>query len=123
MFVYGKWESDADTSLVITVPALEAAGHTVVRISVTDVYNLGQEFFRWEIATAVAGSVIGINPFDQPDVEASKVETKKLTEAYEREGSLPAETPLFEAEGIKLFADPKNAAALKELVADQSLDG
>ena len=74
-------------------------------ISVADVYDIGQEFFRWEIATAVAGSIIGINPFDQPDVEASKIATRKLTDEYERSGSLPAESPFFEADGIKLFAD------------------
>ena len=89
----------------------------------TDVYNLGQEFFRWEIATAVAGSIIGINPFDQPDVEASKVATKKLTEEYERSGSLPAETPIFEGEGVKLFADERNAKDLNATVKDRSLSG
>src|SRR6266576_2815474 len=76
-------------------------------------YNLGQEFFRWEIATAVAGSIIGINAFNQPDVEASKIETKKLTSQYETTGSLPAESPFFEEKGIKLFADEKNTDALK----------
>ena len=60
-----------------------------------DVYDLGQEFFRWEIATAVAGSIIGINAFNQPDVEASKIETKKLTSEYEAKGSLPAEKPIL----------------------------
>ena len=78
-----------------------------------DIYNLGQEFFRWEIATAVAGSIIGINAFNQPDVEASKIETKKLTSEYEEKGHLPPETPFFEADGLKLYADDKNAAALK----------
>ena len=76
-------------------------------------YDLGQEFFRWEIATAVAGSIIGINAFNQPDVEASKIETRKLTTEYEKVGSLPAEKPIFEGNGIQLFTDPKNAAALK----------
>src|SRR5882724_1211725 len=71
-----------------------------------------QEFFRWEIATAVAGSIIGINAFNQPDVEASKIETKKLTSQYEATGSLPPEVPFFEAGGIKLFADDKNVAAI-----------
>ena len=60
------------------VAALEKAGHPVVRIAVDDTYDLGQEFFRWEIATAVAGSIIGINAFNQPDVEASKIDTRKL---------------------------------------------
>jgi transaldolase/glucose-6-phosphate isomerase len=75
--------------------------------------QLGQEFFRWEMATAVAGSIIGINPFDQPDVEAAKVKTRDLTEAYEKAGALPEARAFFEGDGIKLFADPRNEAALK----------
>ena len=78
-----------------------------------DTMQIGQEFFRWEIATAVAGAVIGINPFDQPDVEASKIETRKLTDAYEKTGTLPAETPFFEDDGIKLFADARMQAAAR----------
>jgi glucose-6-phosphate isomerase len=123
LFVYLRLEPDANPAQDRSVEALKLAGQPVAQISVRDVYDLGQEFFRWEIATAVAGSVIGINPFDQPDVEASKVETKKLTEAYESDGFLPAETPMFEGDGIKLFADPKNAGDLNELVADESLNG
>jgi transaldolase / glucose-6-phosphate isomerase len=95
------------------VAALEKAGHPVVRITLPHTYNLGQEFFRWEIATAVAGSIIGINAFNQPDVEASKIETRKLTSEYEATGKLPPEAPFFEDKGIKLFADEKNASALK----------
>ena len=94
------------------VAALEKAGQPVVRITLPTTYTLGQEFFRWEIATAVAGSIIGINAFNQPDVEASKIETKKLTSEYESTGSLPAESPFFTSKDAKLFADPKNAAAL-----------
>jgi transaldolase/glucose-6-phosphate isomerase len=75
--------------------------------------QLGQEFFRWEMATAVAGSIIGIDPFNQPDVEASKIETRKLTEAYEKTGKLPAETPFFTGDGVELFADDRNASELK----------
>lgn len=123
LFIYLRLESDANASLDASVAALGDADQPVVRISVTDVYNLGQEFFRWEIATAVAGSIIGINPFDQPDVEASKVATKKLTEEYERNGSLPAETPIFEGEGVKLFADERNAKDLNSSVTDSSLSG
>ena len=90
----------------------------------TDVYDFGQEFFRWEIATAVAGSVIGINPFNQPDVEASKVATRNLTEQYEKTGSLPAETPVLESNGIKLFTDEKNATELAKAAGnDKSLAG
>src|SRR5882672_2916277 len=123
VFVYLRLESDANASLDVSVAALEDAGQPVMRIDVTDVYYLGQEFFRWEIATAVAGSIIGINPFDQPDVEASKVATKKLTEEYEHSGTLPAETPIFEGEGIKLFTDERNAKDLNATVRDRSLSG
>jgi len=100
------------------VSALEKAGQPVVRITLPNTYTLGQEFFRWEIATAVAGSIIGINAFNQTDVEASKIETKKLTSEYEATGSLPAESPFFTSKEAKLFADPKNTAALS---AEKSL--
>jgi transaldolase / glucose-6-phosphate isomerase len=120
VFVYLKLETDDDDD---SIDALEASGEPVVRITVGDVYDLGKEFFRWEIATAVAGSVIGINPFDQPDVEASKIATRKLTSEYEQNGSLPAEIPFFEAEGIRLFADPRNTSALNQSVVDRSLKG
>jgi glucose-6-phosphate isomerase len=123
IFVYLRLESAPDERQDVALASIQDAGHPVVTISVADVYNLGQEFFRWEIATAVAGSIIGINPFDQPDVEASKIETRKLTDEYERTGSLPAETPLFEAEGIKLFCDDRNAGDLNDVVNERSLTG
>jgi len=123
VFVYLRLESAPDSRQDEKIADLERAGQPVVTISVADVYDLGQEFFRWEIATAVAGSIIGINPFDQPDVEASKIATRKLTEEYERSGSLPAETPMFEADGVKLFADDENAVALNHAVSDHSLAG
>ena len=93
-FVYVRLTSAADPAQDDAVAALERAGQPVVRIGVGDPYELGAEFFRWEIATAVAGSILGVNPFDQPDVEASKVATRALTERYETTGALPAETPL-----------------------------
>jgi len=104
--------------------ALEKAGHAVLRIAMGDIYDLGAEFFRWEIATAVAGSIIGINAFNQPDVEASKIATRNLTSEYEKTGSLPAENPVIEDGGIKLFTDEKNAAALAVAAgADKSVAG
>ncbi len=113
LFVYLRLAVKPDRAQDSAVAALQKAGHPVVRITLPNTYNLGQEFFRWEIATAVAGSIIGINAFNQPDVEASKIETKKLTSQYETTGSLPPESPFFEEKGIKLFADEKNSAALK----------
>jgi transaldolase/glucose-6-phosphate isomerase len=112
VFAYLRFEPRPDADQDAKVAALEKAGQPVIRIAVQDTYDLGQEFFRWEIATAVAGSIIGINAFNQPDVEASKVETRKLTSEYEKTGSLPSEKPIFEETGIKLFTDPKNASAL-----------
>lgn len=123
VFVHLRLESDPDGLQEAAIDALKRAGHPVVRISVRDVYHLGQEFFRWEIATAVAGSIIGVNPFDQPDVEASKIATLKLTKEYEQTESLPDETPFFESDGIKLFADERNIDALNEAAADRSLAG
>ena len=112
VFAYLRLAADADAEQERAVAALEAAGHPVVRIVVSDPMQLGQEFFRWEMATAVAGSIIGINPFDQPDVEASKVKTRDLTSAYEKTGSLPAEKPFYAAAGFSLYANTKNEAAL-----------
>jgi transaldolase/glucose-6-phosphate isomerase len=113
LFAYTRLASDTDEAQDKAVAALEAAGQPVVRIIVNDPMQLGQEFFRWEMATAVAGSIIGINPFDQPDVEASKVKTRELTSAYEQTGSLPPEKPFASFEGIELFADPRNEGDLK----------
>jgi transaldolase / glucose-6-phosphate isomerase len=94
LFVYVRLASASDRAQDDAVAALERAGQPVVRITLPDAKHLGAEFFRWEIATAVAGAVIGVNPFDQPDVEASKVATRTLTDQYEKTGALPAESPL-----------------------------
>jgi transaldolase/glucose-6-phosphate isomerase len=112
IFAYVRSEKSPDADQDAKLAAIEKAGHPVIRISLADTYDLGQEFFRWEIATAVAGSIIGINAFNQPDVEASKVETRKLTSEYEKTGSLPSEKPIFDKDGVKLFTDSKNADAL-----------
>src|SRR6202790_1253431 len=112
IFAYLRLENAPDAVQDAKVAALEKAGHPVVRIAVSDIYNLGQEFFRWEIATAVAGSILGINAFNQPDVEASKIATKQLTSEYELTGSLPPEKPVLEEAGFKIFTDDKNAADL-----------
>jgi len=111
-FAYLELEGQIDLSQRQAVEALERAGHPVARISVKDEWHIGQEFFRWEIATAVAGAIIGIDPFDQPDVEASKDKTRALTEDYEKTHRLPAEVPIFRENGIALYADPRNAAEL-----------
>ncbi|MFZ0770673.1 MAG: bifunctional transaldolase/phosoglucose isomerase [Candidatus Sulfotelmatobacter sp.] len=124
VFAYVHTDFATDVKTETKLAALEKAGHPVVRISMPDNYDLGAEFFRWEIATAVAGSIIGINAFNQPDVEASKIATRNLTSKYEKTGSLPAEKAIAENGGIKLFTDEKNAAYLtRAAVEDKSLGG
>ena len=123
IFVYIHTDFATETKTEAKLAALEKAGQPVIRISMFDIYDLGAEFFRWEIATAVAGSIIGINAFNQPDVEASKIVTKQLTSEYEKTGSLPPEKPVIEDSGIKLFTDDKNAANLAKAGGDKTVAG
>ncbi|HEY1936605.1 MAG TPA: bifunctional transaldolase/phosoglucose isomerase [Candidatus Angelobacter sp.] len=124
VFIHLRLANEPDTAQKQRLDALRNAGQPVVEIELSDVYDLGQEFFRWEIATAVAGSILQINPFNQPDVEASKIVTRQLTEAYEKSGKLPEEAPIFTQDGIKLFTDARNAENLNKLAAnDRSLTG
>ncbi len=112
LFVYVRLASAVEREQDAFVEQLNLAGQPVVQIDVRDAYALGQEFFRWEIATAVAGSVLGINPFDQPDVEASKLKTRALTDAFEREGALPTEEPVVADRSMAIYTDAANARAL-----------
>jgi transaldolase / glucose-6-phosphate isomerase len=124
VFAHLRLASEPDTAQKQELDVLRKAGHPVIEIELSDIYDIGQEFFRWEIATAVAGSILKINPFNQPDVEASKIVTRQLTEAYEKSGKLPEESPIFEEAGIKLFTDERNATNLAKLVGnDRSLTG
>lgn len=123
LFAYIRLNGDSERGQDDAVAALERAGHPVVHIGLADRYHLAQEFFRWEIAIAVAGAIFAINPFDQPDVEASKIKTRALTNAYERSGLLPTETPLLQENGIKVFADEANAVVLKQAPDGKTLAG
>lgn len=118
IFVYLRLRSAPDAAQDKSMEVLEQSGYPIVRIEVNDPYDLGEEFFRWEIAAATAGSILGINPFNQPDIEASKTSARKLTAEYERSGTLPKEVPIFTAEGIQLFTDEKNAGALTKIASD-----
>ncbi|MBA3884135.1 MAG: bifunctional transaldolase/phosoglucose isomerase [Acidobacteria bacterium] len=104
LFVYLRLDSAPDAGQDRAIDAISRAGHPVVRLSIAGPYDLAQEFFRWEIATAVAGAVLGINPFDQPDVEASKNETRELTTEYARSGALPPDQSLLAIDGIRIYA-------------------
>ncbi|MBN2720607.1 MAG: hypothetical protein JXR72_05855, partial [Proteobacteria bacterium] len=109
--VYGKdrvfayLTMDGEDPFREKVHALEEAGRPVIRIRLDDLYDIGAEFFRWEWATAVAGHLMGINPFDQPNVESAKVRTRELLEAYRKTGSLPAAEPSFTESGIDIYTD------------------
>jgi transaldolase / glucose-6-phosphate isomerase len=120
-FVYIRFTPEIESIQEDAIAKLERAGHPVIRIDVGDPYDLGAEFFRWEIAVPVAGAVIGINPFDQPDVEASKIATRKLTDEYEKTGKLPPESPILETDGMKFFTDARNASQLKGKTAVEML--
>jgi glucose-6-phosphate isomerase len=123
IFAYIRYAGTADSSLDAKVAAIEAAGHPVVTIEIADLYEIFGQFFTWEVATSVAGSVMGINPFNQPDVESAKIETRALTSAYEETGKLPAREPVLEGEGYKLYAMESYAATLKAAAPAGTLAG
>jgi transaldolase/glucose-6-phosphate isomerase len=120
-FIDLRTEDENDPAHDDKLAALEKAGHPVVRIVMKSVEHIGQEFFRFEMATAVAGSVLGINPFNQPDVEAAKIKTRQLTAAFEKSGVLPAEQPVMSSAKADLYTDERNAADLREAGADGDL--
>jgi transaldolase / glucose-6-phosphate isomerase len=113
----GENDADHDEKLA----ALEKAGHPVVRIVMKSIDHIGQEFFRFEIATAVAGAILGINPFNQPDVEAAKIKTRELTAAFEKTGSLPQEQPVISTTSADIYTDDRNAGDLRKAGADGDL--
>ncbi|RXH02109.1 bifunctional transaldolase/phosoglucose isomerase [Bradyrhizobium vignae] len=120
-FIDIRIEGEADAAHDSKLAAIEAAGHPVVRIVMKSIEHLGQEFFRFEMATAVAGSILGINPFDQPDVEAAKIKTRELTAAFEKTGALPEEQPVVSTDEADLYTDEANAAALRAAGANGDL--
>ncbi|GIQ78939.1 bifunctional transaldolase/phosoglucose isomerase [Bradyrhizobium sp. RD5-C2] len=121
-FIDLRTDAENDAAHEAKLAALEAAGHPVVRIVMKSIDRIGQEFFRFEIATAVAGSILGINPFNQPDVEAAKIKTRELTAAFEKTGSLPAEQPVVSVDGVELYTDAQNAGELRKAGANGDLN-
>ncbi len=122
LFVYLRDEGEPDAAQDEAAYALERRGHPLVQIHLRSPATIAQEFFRFEMATAVAGAILGINPFDQPDVEASKLATRAVTDAFEKTGALPPEKPVFEKDGIALYTTPDNADALRKLGAAATLE-
>ncbi|MGA9773143.1 MAG: bifunctional transaldolase/phosoglucose isomerase [Blastocatellia bacterium] len=111
----GPVDADTDGKL----KALEAAGHPVVRRTLNDPLDLGEEFYVWELATAVAGKILGINPFDQPNVQESKDNTKRLLEEYKKNGALPVQELATEGQGLQVFCEAETRTELGELPLDQ----
>jgi transaldolase/glucose-6-phosphate isomerase len=107
---------DGDDSLDEAVGKLAASGHPVIALHLRDAYDLGGEFFRWELATATAGAILGINPFDEPNVAESKGNTQRLLETYRSQGSLPEGRPALREEGVALFAQ-ETGGGLTETLA------
>jgi transaldolase/glucose-6-phosphate isomerase len=121
LFIDLALKAEHDPDHEAKLKKLESAGHPVIRIVQNSLSHIVQEFVRFEIATAVAGSVLGINPFDQPDVEASKIKTRELTGAFEKSGELPRETPVCSEPTLAVFTDKANAAALRKSGAGDSV--
>jgi transaldolase/glucose-6-phosphate isomerase len=121
-FIDLRTRSEADAQHDGALEAVRRAGHPVARILLESPEHVGQEFFRFELAIATAGAVIGIDPFDQPDVEASKTATRELNAAFEKTGTLPRETPVASDGRMEIYADAANAEALKKAGADGGPD-
>jgi transaldolase/glucose-6-phosphate isomerase len=123
LFVYIRLLSHLDRKQEEQVAALEKSGHPVIRIELSDLADLGGQFFLWEIATATACAILRVNPFDQPNVRESKESTSQVLREWERHGNLHEEVPVFSDEGIDVYADEANkkrllgASTLEEAMA------
>lgn len=106
LFIYLKTDSSPDKDLDRKFKELQAAGHPLVTIRLRDAFDLAKEFFRWEIATSAAGAILGINPFDEPNVSESKENTRKILEEFQATGQMPLQREILEEEGIRLYGDP-----------------
>jgi transaldolase/glucose-6-phosphate isomerase len=120
-FIDIRTEGENDAAHDDRLAALEKAGHPLVRIVMKSIDHIGQEFFRFEMATAVAGAILGINPFNQPDVEDAKIKTRALTAAFEKSGAVPPENPVMSSAQADIYTDDKNASALRKAGADGDL--
>jgi len=103
LFVYMRL--NGDSTYDANLQSLKEDGQPVIQLNLSDVYDLCGEFFRWEMATAITGMCLGINPFDQPNVESAKALAGKMVAAYQKEGKLPELAPKFQSSGISVYSD------------------
>ncbi len=122
LFIYLRVDGDDNAEIDERFAMLQQAGQPCITLSLPDRAALGGEFFRWEFATAVAGRVLGINPFDEPNVTESKQNTARLLEYYSAHGSLPAMTPEISEGGVSLYVPEAQAAVLRQTAQQQRFE-
>jgi hypothetical protein len=122
LFVYLRVDGDDNETLDSGMTMLQQAGQPVVTLHLPDKFALGGEFFRWEFATAVAGKVLGINPFDEPNVTESKQNTARLLDHFVTHQQLPPTTPMISQNGVSLYADAHEKDLLLMLCRQHQFD-
>lgn len=120
LFVYLRTDAGFDPQQDAAVAALEAAGQPVVTLAVHDTYDVGAEFFRWEFATAVAGALLGINAFDQPNVQEAKDRTNALLDGYRVTKELPQPAAILRTEHVAIVGGEDQARRLVDAVSLQA---
>jgi transaldolase / glucose-6-phosphate isomerase len=123
LFVHIQLNSEVRERIDPKLDALKAAGHPLVSFTLPDKLALGQEFYRWEVATATAGSLLGINAFDQPNVQESKDNTNRLLGEFRTQGKLPENEPVTAAGDLKLYCDASTCAALEKIGKEMGDNG
>jgi transaldolase/glucose-6-phosphate isomerase len=117
LFVYLRQSGELDA----TMKSLQEAGHPVLAFTIPNVYDIGAEMFRWEIATVVACSIMGVNAFDQPNVESSKKITKAKIAEYQKKGKLKEGKPAWKKDGVTVFAPTTVTGATLKAVLNSFL--
>lgn len=122
LFIYLRLDGEA-TELDQRVRTLWEAGHPVVTLNLPDSYALGGEFLRWELATAVMGQVLSVNPFDEPDVTSAKKATETFLETYLAKGALPSEKPIVSEDNVSLYVGSRVGEILTKVCQQRNYDG
>ena len=121
LFVHLRLAGETEEDVERKLQALEVAGHPVIRIELQDVLDLGKEFFRWEVATATAGALLGINPFDQPNVQESKDNTNRLLAQFGAQGKFVEDAPVVESEGVGFYCDATARSSLERATKPRAM--